>query len=232
MKLNENSVGSNYNACSKGNAKFLDIVANRLHKPTLVTEDSIKEIDLDFALSKTAEKLINAESPLLYGWSCTSSEAIKTGIELAEELGGVIDNTSTVCHAPGLEAVQDIGEIGTTLGQIKHRADLVVYWGCNPIQAHPRHFTRYSMNVKGKWREGKKARKSIMVDVRRTSSSKIVDKFIQVQPGKDLELITALRMAIRDEELQSDQIAGVTVSDIEEMADMIANCDVGIIFFG
>ena len=218
--------------CAISTDKFLHCLEHRIPNPVIRVNGNVKEANLSDALDKAAEILAKSKYPLLYGWSCTSSEAIKAGVELAEELGGVMDNTSTVCHAPGLEAVQDVGEVGATLGQIKHRADLVVYWGCNPTQAHPRHFTRYSINVKGKWREGKKARKSILVDVRKTPSSKIVDKFVQVQPGKDLELITALRMAARDEEFETDCIAGVPVSDIEEMADMMVNCELGIVFFG
>lgn len=218
--------------CAISADKFLHCFEHRITTPLIRVDGNLKEANLSDALDKAAEILIKSKYTLFYGWSCTGCEAIKVGIELAEELGGVIDNTSTVCHGPTLEAVQHTGEVGTTLGQIRHRADLIIYWGCNPTQAHPRHIPRYSITVKGKWREGKKDRKSILIDARKTPSSRIVDKFIQVKPGKDLELITALRMAIRDEEFETDQIAGVSISDIEEMADMMVNCELGILFFG
>ena len=232
INTENNKIENVKRGCALSNNKFLHCLEHRSTTPRIQVDGKLQSTDLPFALDKASEILVKSKYPLLYGWSCTSTEAVKVGIELAEELGGVIDNSSTVCHGPGLEAVQETGEIGTTLGQIKHRADLIVYWGCNPTQAHPRHTLRYSINAKGKWRMGKKDRKSIMVDVRKTTSSRIVDKYVQVEPGKDLELITALRMAIRDDEFEVDQIAGVPVRDIEEIADMLVNCEQGIIFFG
>ena len=32
-----------------------------------------------------------------------------------------------------------------TLGEVKNRADLLIYWGGNPAECHPRHFTRYTL---------------------------------------------------------------------------------------
>ncbi len=38
-----------------------------------------------------------------------------------------------------------------TLGQIRHRADLVIYWGCDPWSAHPRHLERYTSFTEGRF---------------------------------------------------------------------------------
>ena len=80
------------------------------------------------------------------------------GVELAEEVGGVLDNTSTVCHGPSALAIQDVGLPTCTLGQIRHRADLVIYWASDPWSSHPRHIERYTSFSEGKferseWRE-------------------------------------------------------------------------------
>ena len=37
-----------------------------------------------------------------------------------------------------------------TLGEVKNRADFIVYWGGNPAECHPRHFTKYTLTQKGK----------------------------------------------------------------------------------
>jgi formylmethanofuran dehydrogenase subunit B len=87
----------------------------------------------------------------LYGWSSTSCEAIRVGLELAEEVGGVIDNTSVVCHGPSILSIQDVGIPSCTLGQIRHRADLVIYWGSDPWSAHPRHIERYTAFSEGRF---------------------------------------------------------------------------------
>src|SRR5660398_145704 len=50
-----------------------------------------------------------------------------------------------------------------TLGQIKNRSDVIVFWGCNPVQAHPRHMSRYSTFSRGFFTEkGRKDARSFL----------------------------------------------------------------------
>ncbi len=86
---------------------------------------------------------------------------------------------------------------GATLGQIKNRADLIIFWGCNPAEAHPRHALRYSSNVCGRFTpDGRAGRKVIVVDVRETRTSKNADLFVRINPGEDYQVISALRMML------------------------------------
>jgi formylmethanofuran dehydrogenase subunit B len=72
---------------------------------------------------------------------------------LADEVGGVIDNTSTICHGPSTLSIQEVGIATCTLGQVRHRADLVIYWGSNPWSSHPRHIERYTVFSEGRFEE-------------------------------------------------------------------------------
>lgn len=139
------------NACGLGESKFLHYNAHRLTKPLIRKNEELVETSIDEAVKRSAEILADSAYPILYGWSCTSCEAIRVGLELAEEVGGVIDNTSTVCHGPTVVSIQDVGYSTCTLGQIRHRADLVIYWGCNPWSAHPRHIERYTTFTQGRF---------------------------------------------------------------------------------
>lgn len=78
----------------------------------------------------------------------------------------------------------------------------------------------------------KKGRKLVVVDVRKTRTADIADYFIQVEPNKDYELFEAFRALIRDEELEVDEVAGVPVAYLEEVADAMIGCSFGVIFFG
>src|SRR5512138_329709 len=62
-----------------------------------------------------------------------------------------MDNTAVVCHGPSILGVQEVGIPTATLGQIRHRADLVIYWGCDPWSAHPRHLERYTNFTEGRF---------------------------------------------------------------------------------
>ncbi len=139
------------NGCSMCESKFLGRSENRHRKPLVRNGGKLVEVPISKAIDKAAEILVSSEYPLLYGWSSTSCEAIRVGIELAEEVGGVIDNTSSVCHGPSVLGIQDVGISTCTLGQIRHRADLVIYWGSNPWSAHPRHVERYTAFSEGKF---------------------------------------------------------------------------------
>ena len=148
-----------YNACAIGAEKFLHSQAeDRITRPRMRQEDgSWKEITYDEAIDYTARMLVNARKPLMYGWSSTNCEAQAIGSEIGELVGAVVDNTATVCHGTSLIAVQDIGIPSCTLGEIKNRADRILFWGCNPAHAHPRHINSHlPLGFTGKGHTGRK----------------------------------------------------------------------------
>jgi formylmethanofuran dehydrogenase subunit B len=280
LTIKNNTVIDVKNACAMGEAKFLRYADpnHRNPEPLIRKNGELTEASMTEAIKKSAQILAEASYPILYGWSSTSCEAIRLGVELAEEIGGVIDNTSSVCHGPSMLSIQDTGISTCTLGQIRHRADLIVYWGSDPYSAHPRHLERYTAFSEGKfepseWRRyvsrlrgltGKKKleraselmsmeevsarpitgnhvpptleieeqRKLIVIDVRRTRSAEFADYFIQVEPNKDYELLQAMRMLAKDEELEVNEVAGVPVDVLERIVDVMIGCKFGILFFG
>lgn len=122
-----------------------------------------------------------------------------------------------------------------TLGEVKNRADLIIYWGGNPAECHPRHFTKYTIMQKGKFvPNGRKGRTMILVDIRETASEKAADIFLQVRPGKDFELVTALRAIIKNQPVNPELVAetGLTVEQLQDFADRMKKCRFGVIFFG
>ncbi|WP_455286158.1 formylmethanofuran dehydrogenase subunit B [[Eubacterium] cellulosolvens] len=218
--------------CAISLSRFANTEEDRVLKPLLRTKGTLRPTTFTRAIDRAARILSNSKYPLLYGWSQTSSEAISRGIELTELVGGLIDNTTTSCHGPTILGIQDVGEATCTLGEVRHSADLIIYWGCNPIHSHPHHINRFSVLSRGRFRKSRKDRKLVVVDVRRTDTAKLADQFIQVEPNCDYELLTALRTAINGEEIEQDSVAGVPSDTIEEIADMMTECEFGALFFG
>lgn len=216
--------------CAISSSKFLNFNKERNMTPLIRVDGELKPTTLNEAIERVARMLVEAEYPLLYGWSLTSCEAQKKGVELAEEVGGVIDNTTTVCHGPSLLGVQDFGEPTCSLGEVRARADLIIYWGCNPASAHTRHMKRYSLS-KGRFRLPEQ-KKVVVVDVRKTPTARNADLFIQLKPNQDYELMTALKMMLQNEEIEEQEVAGVPVEQIEELAEMMRSCEFGMLFFG
>jgi formylmethanofuran dehydrogenase subunit B len=152
VTVENNEVVKMKNGCAVCEAKFLGYKGEHRIKTPLIRKDGkLVPVSMDEAVHAAAEVLANANYPILYGWSSTSSEAQRVGVELAEEIGGVLDNTAVVCHGPSILGVQEVGIPTCTLGQIRHRADLIIYWGCDPWSAHPRHLERYTSFTEGRF---------------------------------------------------------------------------------
>ncbi len=127
------------------------------------------------------------------------------------------------------------GKVTCTLGEVKNRADFIVYWGGNPAECHPRHFTKYTLMQKSKFLpRGRKDRTMVLVDIRETKSVKASDVFLQVRPGKDFELVTILRAMIKDQPVTESQVAetGLSLEQLEDFVARMKGAKFGVIFFG
>jgi formylmethanofuran dehydrogenase subunit B len=232
--VNQDKIEKVRHACRIGTAKFLSInKTHRITRPLIRENGKFEEISMEEAVEATASILLESKRPLLYGWSSTSCEAHSVGIALAEEIGAVIDNTASVCHGPSILAIQDVGYPSCTLGEVKNRTDLIIYWGANPMHAHPRHLSRYSVFPRGFFRErGHNDRELIVIDARKTDTAKIADNFIQVRAGQDYELLNAMRAVVNGGDIASEEVAGVPRGDIHALVKKMKNCRFGVIFFG
>ena len=127
------------------------------------------------------------------------------------------------------------GKVSCTLGEVKNRADLIVYWGGNPAECHPRHFTKYTLTQKGKFvPRGRKDRTMVLVDIRETPSAKAADLFLQVRPTKDFEMLTVLRALIKDQPVNEATVAetGLSLDQLRDFAHRLKTARFGVLFFG
>lgn len=233
VAVDNNRIVGTKKACALGKARLLAAEdTERLKKPLVREQGGLVDAALDQAIKNSARILSNAKLPLLYGWSTTSCEAQKIGLEIAEEIGGIFDNTTSVCHGPTTLAFHEVGMSACTLGEVKNRADVIVYWGSNPLEAHPRHLSRYTYLSKGFFRKSSKERKLIVVDVRETKTARLATRFLKVKPNSDYELLSALRIAVKTEELDHEAVAGIPKEEILEIAELMRNAEYGALFFG
>ncbi len=175
VTVENNEIVKMKNGCAVCEAKMVHGYKSeeRILKPMIRKEGKLVPVTMDEAVKKAAQILTDAKYPLLFGWSSTVGEAQRVGVELAEELGSALDNCCSVCHGPSVMATQEIGIPAATLGQIRHRADLIVYWAANPWTSHPRHVERYTAFTEGRF-EGSEW-KSYMQKLKAQSGKKKVD---------------------------------------------------------
>ena len=122
-----------------------------------------------------------------------------------------------------------------TLGEVKNRADFIIYWGGNPAECHPRHFTKYTIMQKGKFvPNGRKGRTMVLVDIRETPSAKAADIFLQLRPGKDFEVLTTLRALVKGQWVDPVLVAetGLSMEQLQDLVDRMKKARFGVLFFG
>ncbi|MFP3173434.1 MAG: formylmethanofuran dehydrogenase subunit B [Vulcanisaeta sp.] len=231
IELDGNKIVRNLGGCTKSNSKFLNYHKNRILKPYIRKDSKLVETTLDEALDEAANILVNSKYPLIYGLATTSNEAIEEAVKLAELVRGVVDNASTFCHGPTTLAFQEVGGVYTTFSTAVNLADLLIFWGSDPVNSHINHMTRI-VTAKGVYIKGRKERKVVVIDARRTELADLADLFIRVEPERDLELITALRMAVNEFEIEADKVAGVPREDVYKLANMMQTAKYGVIFYG
>src|SRR5262249_28911096 len=132
-------------------------------------------------------------------------------------------------------AAQLGGKITCTLGEVKNRADFIVYWGGNPEGCNQRNFSKYTQTARGKVvPEGRKGRTMVLVDIRETPSAKAADIFLQIRPGKDFELATTLRALVKGQPVDPALVAetGISLARLQDIVDRMKRARFGVIFFG
>lgn len=131
--------------------------------------------------------------------------------------------------------IQESGHPGATAGEIKNRADLVVYWGTNPMDSMPRHMSRYAVYTRGFFRErGKNDRFVITIDPRRTATAKASDWYIPIKPNSDYEAFAALLTILRGKEPHPsiEEITGISIEALKELAHKMSTCQFGALYGG
>ncbi|MEE9355403.1 MAG: formylmethanofuran dehydrogenase subunit B [Methylococcaceae bacterium] len=232
VDLDEKRITKATNACSLGRAWFIE---HKIEDYPYALIDG-KEASVEEAVEAAAQIFVNAKFPSIYGLSDTTCEAQKQAVAIADYLNANIDTTTSVCHGPTGMAFQGVGESTASLGEVKNRADFVMYWGGNPAEAHPRHFQRYAVSPKGlNIPNGKEDRTIAMVDIRKTQSASVADIFLVIKPGSDFELLWAMRALVKGakfDESAVEEKTGVAIDVVKDLVEKMKGCQFGVLFFG
>ena len=184
------------------------------------------------AIREAADILKSSRAPLIYGLSRSSTSGQRAAVRLADSLGATIDTTASRCHAPSIVALQQAGENTCTLGEARHRCDLVIFWGSNPAVSHPRHGERYSLTPGGEFLpNGRLDRKVVVVDTQKTETTEIADFWLKLPPGGDFDVIWALRSLVGGQ-VPCRWPKGVGIEAIQKLASLMTHCRSGIVYFG
>jgi formylmethanofuran dehydrogenase subunit B len=219
-------------ACTLGRAWFFGHPVDSSRAQALVHG---RPATMRTAVDAAARMLDRANLPLIFGLGNSTGEAQRAAILLAEQVGGVLDTHTSLTHGPSKIAAQLVGKVSATLGEVRNRADLVIYWGSNPVESHPRHLTKFSFTPRGRFvPRGRYDRALIVVDVRETLTSRAATRFLQIRPGTDFEVLTTLRALAAGHPVDPAPVArsGLTLDQLAELVERMKGARFGAFFYG
>ncbi len=179
-----------------------------------------KEASLSDAIAAAGGLLSKCQAPLVLGPSTGSTESQRAAIELAEHIGGTFDPGCSTLHRAGTAALQQVGLSTATLGEIKNRADLVLFWRSDPAITHPRFVERFVDSSGTFVPQGRHDRQVIVIDDQRTTTADLADQYLELNQPNDLDLIGRLRAALRDKPIAAhagnDEIVSKLAADLKK----------------
>jgi len=220
VELKGERISSVKNTCYMGVGRFV-----AKHKP--IAKNTATEI------SEVVTLLRNSKNPVIFGLDNSTTGAQKKGIELAEILGATIDDSSSFCQGPFVEAILNNRIPTCTLDDIRNEADVVVFWGADPQNSHPRHLSRFSYFPRGEHRQRgwEEDRNAIVIDVRHSDTAEICrNRFYKIPPRGDTEFIEALTKAIQGK--VSKTSFGFDVKRMLELANILKKAKFPVICVG
>jgi formylmethanofuran dehydrogenase subunit B len=153
-----------------------------------------QDVDGPPAIDAVARMLLRARRPLVYLAPELSCEAQREAVGLADGLHALLDTVSTDTVLPSILAMQERGRASATLGEVRNRADVLIWWGVDPDVRYPRYPTRYAPQPSGlQVPEGRRSRRVIAVDVGDARGPADADVRIALAAGDEVATLVALR---------------------------------------
>jgi formylmethanofuran dehydrogenase subunit B len=142
-------------------------------------------VSLADAVGKAADILRSSAQPLVYGL-ITDIQGNREAVALTEKISGVLDHINGTSMRSSTSVMQRIGEVKTTLAEVKNRADFVIIIGNELLASFPRLVERILTPKKTLGVEGSLNKKIIILDVAPTA---------QRSPHKEYQNIECIDLA-------------------------------------
>lgn len=164
---------------------------------------------LEQALTAAAAALIPAKGRcLVYLGPDLSSQAQRRALDIADFLHATVDSDISDTAASGLLAAQRRGRAGATLGEIRNRGDVFLFWGIDPTERYPRFLERYSVEPVGTHVPGGRAGREIIgVSVGADRSLATANLSLELEPEAEITALSLLRAAVAGAGLPESRLA-------------------------
>ena len=156
-----------------------------------------KKADFEEALTTAATLLARSRGrALIFLGPDLSSQTQRAAVDLADLLGAWVDTATSETAAAGLLAAQRRGRATATLGEIRNRADVLLFWGTDPVRRYPRFYSRYIDPIGVQVLRGRASRFVIAVNIGADKGPAEADATLTLDPVDEIAALSVMRAAV------------------------------------
>jgi formylmethanofuran dehydrogenase subunit B len=153
-----------------------------------------KPESLERAIEAAAAVLRGAARPMVLLAPALTTEAQRAAIALADALRAEADGATSEPAAAGVLAAQRRGRATATLGEIRNRADVVLFWAVDPAERYPRYLERYAA-AESSTHAGQRTLLSVSVGPDRGPAR--ADLSVEFSPEREVDALAVIRAVVR-----------------------------------
>jgi formylmethanofuran dehydrogenase subunit B len=153
------------------------------------------EASLEAALSDAAETLAGAPGGALVLLAPDlSTQGQRAALAMADVLRATVDTVTSEPAAAGLLAAQRRGRAAATLGEVRNRADVLLFWGVDPAPRYPRFLSRYALEPVGTHVPGGRAGRTVIsVSIGRDRGPAAAESELALAPDQEIAALSVMR---------------------------------------
>jgi formylmethanofuran dehydrogenase subunit B len=173
---------------------------------------------LDLTIERLAETLVEARGRcLVYLGPDLTSQAQRAGLSVADLLEATVDSDTSATAANGLITAQRRGRASATLGEVRNRGDVFLFWGVDPRERYPRFLSRYSVEPIGtQVPDGRRGRYVIAVSIGADQALEPADSRIELPTDQEIAALSLIRAAVLGNSIRATTKTAQAVGVIAE----------------
>jgi formylmethanofuran dehydrogenase subunit B len=153
---------------------------------------------IEKAIEAAAAALSGAARPLVLLAPDLTTEAQRVAIAVGDALRAEVDGATSDSAAEGILVAQRRGRAAASLGEIRNRADVVLFWAVDPREHYPRYLERYAAAASTTHVHGR-ALLSVSVGTDRGPEQAEIEA--EFTPGEEVDALAVMQATVRGQRL-------------------------------
>ena len=153
---------------------------------------------IEKAIDAAVAVLSVAARPLVLIAPDLTTEAQRSAIALGDTLRAEVDGATSDSAASGILVAQRRGRAAASLGEIRNRADVVLFWAVDPSERYPRYLERYAAAT-STTHVGRRALLSVSIGADRGPDKAEVEA--EFTPGEEVDALAVMQATVRGQRL-------------------------------